>query len=186
MPIASDATATTAKPGLLRSQRSANRMSARSEESKTHDYNPPMKTRLLTVVAAACTLLHAGAQAQPAAPPPFSLDQVLSFPFPDNLLASPTGARIAWAFTERGPGNVFVADGPAFQPRRITPYTVDDGQELTNLSFSRDGRTIVYVRGGDHGANWAAEGNVQPNPTSVPVAARMQVFSIAAAGDASP
>src|SRR5499427_3274204 len=186
MPMASEATATTAKPGLLRSQRIANRMSARSEESKTHDYNPPMKRRLLTVVAAACTLLHAVSQAQPVAPPAFTLDQVLNFPFPDNLVASPTGARIAWTFNERGARNVFVADGPAFQPRRITPYTVDDGQELTNLSFSRDGRTIVYVRGGDHGANWAADGNVQPNPTSVPVAAHMQVFSIATVDDASP
>src|SRR5262249_42135950 len=157
----------------------------RSEGSKTHDYNPPMKSRLLTVVAAACTLLHAGALAQPAAPT-FTLDQVLGFPFPDNLIASPTGTRIAWTFNERGVRNVYVADGPAYQPRRITPYTVDDGQELTDLSVSSNGGTIVYVRGGDHGANWPADGNVQPNPTSVPVAARMQVFSIATAGDASP
>jgi dipeptidyl aminopeptidase/acylaminoacyl peptidase len=145
-----------------------------------------MTSRLLTVVVAACTLLHVSTHAQPAAAPAFTLDQVLSFPFADNLVASPAGSRIAWTFNERGARNIFAADGPAFQPRRITPYTVDDGQELTNLSFSRDGRTIVYVRGGDHGANWAAEGNVQPNPTSVPVAARMQVFSIAAVGDASP
>src|SRR6185295_6130940 len=82
--------------------------------------------------------------------------------------------------------NIYVADGPSFQPRRITSYTVDDGQELTNLSFARDGRTLVYVRGGDHGANWTADGNVQPNPTSVPVAARMQVFAVAASGDTPP
>jgi dipeptidyl aminopeptidase/acylaminoacyl peptidase len=144
-----------------------------------------MKSRLLAALAA-CTILHVCASAQPAAAPAFTLDQVLSFPFPDNLVASPSGARIAWTFNERGARNIYVADGPAFQPRRVTPYTVDDGQELTNLSFAHDGRTIVYVRGGDHGANWAADGNVQPNPTSVPVAARMQVFSIATTGDASP
>jgi dipeptidyl aminopeptidase/acylaminoacyl peptidase len=160
-------------------------MSAMTEWSKTHDYNPPMRMRSRGLLAAACTILHVAAHAQPAAPA-FTLDQVLSFPFPDNLVASPTGSRIAWTFNERGARNVFVADGPAFQPRRITPYTVDDGQELTNLSFSSDGRTIVYVRGGDHGANWTADGNLQPNPTSVPVAARMQVFSIAVAGDAPP
>ena len=28
----------------------------------------------------------------------------------------------------------------------------DDGQELTNLSFSSDGKTVVYVRGGRHAA----------------------------------
>ena len=42
---------------------------------------------------------------------------------------------------------------PGFVPRRLTPYTEDDGQELTHLSFSNDGETIVYVRGGDHGSN---------------------------------
>ncbi|HXI28583.1 MAG TPA: prolyl oligopeptidase family serine peptidase [Vicinamibacterales bacterium] len=144
-----------------------------------------MKSRLLPVLAA-CTLLHAAARAQPAAATAFTLDQVLSFPFADNLVASPAGARIAWTFNERGARNIYVADGPSFQPRRITPYTVDDGQELTNLSFARDGRTIVYVRGGDHGANWTADGNVQPNPTSVPVAARMQVFAVAASGGTPP
>jgi len=143
-----------------------------------------MTTRFLTVLAA-CTLVHVGARAQPPTAS-FTLEQVLSFPFADNLVAAPAGARIAWTFNERGARNVYVADGPAFQPRRLTPYTVDDGQELTGLSFSSDGRTIVYVRGGDHGANWTAEGNLQPNPTSVPVAARMQVFAIAASGDGAP
>jgi len=140
----------------------------------------------LAALLAACTILHVNLRAQPAAAPAFTLDQVLSFPFPDNLVASPTGSRIAWTFNERGARNIYIADGPAFQPRRLTPYTVDDGQELTNLSFARDGRTIVYVRGGDHGANWDADGNVQPNPTSVPVAAHMQVFSIAATEEATP
>ena len=143
-----------------------------------------MTTRFLTVLTA-CTLLHVGARAQPATAS-FTLEQVLSFPFADNLIASPAGAQIAWTFNERGARNLYVADSPAFQPRRITPYTVDDGQELTNLSFSADGRAIVYVRGGDHGGNWTAEGNLQPNPTSVPVAARRQVFSIAASGAAPP
>src|SRR5215467_2361722 len=140
----------------------------------------------LAALLAACTILHVNLRAQPAAAPAFTLDQVLSFPFPDSLVASPTGSRIAWTFNERGARNIYIADGPAFQPRRLTPYTVDDGQELTNLSFARDGRTIVYVRGGDHGANWDADGNVQPNPTSVPVAAHMQVFSIAATEEATP
>jgi dipeptidyl aminopeptidase/acylaminoacyl peptidase len=159
-------------------------MSAASDSSKTLDYNSPMKTRVLTLVGL-FTILHVGAHTQ-TAPPGFTLEQVLSFPFPENLVAAPVGARIGWTFNERGARNIYVADGPGFQPRRITPYSVDDGQELTNLSFSADGRTLVYVRGGDHGANWPAEGNVQPNPTSVPVAARMQVFSIAVSGDASP
>ena len=75
---------------------------------------------------------------------PFTVDQILSFPSPENLVASPVGSTIAWTFNERGIRNIYVADGPEFAARRVTSYTEDDGQELTQLSFSRDGKTIVY------------------------------------------
>ena len=91
------------------------------------------------------------------------MDQILGFPSPDNLVASPDGSTIAWTFNERGARNIYVAEAPEFDPRRITAYQEDDGQELTNLSFSSDGKTIVYVRGGDHGSNWPAEARrIQP------------------------
>src|SRR5439155_11751758 len=45
-----------------------------------------------------------------------------------------------------------------------------------------DGRTIVYVRGGDHGANWPADGNLLPNPTSGAAQPKMQVWAVAASG----
>src|SRR3954463_10055665 len=80
----------------------------------------------------------------------FTLEQVLNFPFPANLVAAPNGAVLAWTFAEHGARNIYVAEGPQFTARRVTAYADDDGQELTNLSFTRDGRTIVYVRGGDH------------------------------------
>jgi hypothetical protein len=51
----------------------------------------------------------------------FTLEQVLDYPFPDNLVAAPTGATIAWTFNERGYRNIYVADGPDFQPRKVTP-----------------------------------------------------------------
>ena len=97
---------------------------------------------------------------------PFTVEQILGFPSPENLIASPTGSTIAWTFNERGVRNIYVADGPGFEARRITAYTEDDGQELTQLSFSRDGRTIVYVRGGDHGGR---PSDVAPNPAGDPV-----------------
>src|SRR5690349_19056670 len=83
--------------------------------------------------------------------PPYTVEQVLGFPSPENLVASPAGSTIAWTFNEHGARNVYVASGPGFEARKITAYTQDDGQELTQLAFSKDGRTIVYVRGGDHG-----------------------------------
>jgi dipeptidyl aminopeptidase/acylaminoacyl peptidase len=119
-----------------------------------------------------------------AAAADFTLEQALDFPFPDHLIASPTGSTIAWTFAERGVRNIYVAAAPDFSARRVTPYTEDDGQELTNLAFSPDGGRIVYVRGGDHGANWPAEGNLQPNPNSSPSQPRMQVWSVSVAGGA--
>jgi dipeptidyl aminopeptidase/acylaminoacyl peptidase len=114
-------------------------------------------------------------------PPSFTVDQILNLPQPDNLIASPVGSTIAWTFNERGLRNIYVADAPDFTPRRLTPYTEDDGQELTNLSFSSDGRTIVYVRGGDHGSNRPADA---PNPAGLTVQPKVQVWSVAAAGSA--
>ncbi len=111
-------------------------------------------------------------------------ESVLDFPFPTELAVAPTGSTLGWAFNERGARNIYVADGPGFKARRVTPYTLDDGQELTSLSFSGDGKTIVYARGGDHGSNWPADGNRMPNPASSPVEPRMQVWSVSAGGGA--
>jgi dipeptidyl aminopeptidase/acylaminoacyl peptidase len=138
---------------------------------------------LLLTFAAAVGI--SGSQA-PAPPGAFTLDRVLDYPFPDNLIAAPKGATIAWTFNEHGARNIYVADGPEFQARRVTPYAGDDGQELTSLAFAPDGKTIVYVRGGDHGANWAADGNLQPNPGSGVVQPRVQVWSIATVANATP
>src|ERR1700704_2228495 len=116
----------------------------------------------------------------------FTLDQVLNYPFPDNLVAANKGAALAWTFAERGARNIYFAEAPEFKARRLTPYLADEGQELTNLSFAPDGRTLVYVRGGDHGSNWPADGNLQPNPNGSAVQPRMQVWAIATDGDAPP
>src|ERR1043166_5445740 len=80
-------------------------------------------------------------RSQSAAADSFSLEQIKSYPFPNELTASATGERIAWAFNERGSRNVWVAEGPDFKARRPTNYDVDDGQELTSLAISADGRS---------------------------------------------
>src|SRR5262249_18132300 len=110
----------------------------------------------------------------------FTVEQILGFPSPDNLVASPTGSTIAWTFNERGVRNIYAAAGPAFEARKVTAYTDDDGQELTQLSFSKDGKTIVYVRGGDHGSNRGAE--TPPNPAELPVQPKIQIWAVPAAG----
>src|SRR5215211_1262875 len=75
----------------------------------------------------------------------FTMEQIKSYPFPNELTTAATGSRIAWAFNERGLRNVWVAEGPGFEARRLTNYTIDDGQELTSLSISADGKYVVYV-----------------------------------------
>jgi dipeptidyl aminopeptidase/acylaminoacyl peptidase len=137
---------------------------------------------LLTV---AVGLLLPSAVARPTAQrAPFSLEQVTDFTFPSDLVAAPRGQRIAWAMVTRGVRNLFVADGPDFLPRQLTTSTADDGQELTSVVFTADGERVVYVRGGDHGANWPGERNLVPNPASSPVEPRMQVWSVAVSGGA--
>ncbi len=105
----------------------------------------------------------------------FTVEQIKSYPFPNELTASSAGSRIAWAFNERGARNVWVAEGPDFKPRRLTSYDADDGQELTSLSISADGKHVVYVRGGDHGSNF--ESSVGVNPMLAAVQMKVQIWS---------
>src|SRR6478609_309570 len=93
----------------------------------------------------------------------FTLEAIKSYPFPTELTASSQGSRIAWALEEGGRRNVYVAEGPDFKPRKLTSYSHDDGQEITSLSISADGKWIVFVRGGDHGSNW--DDALPVNPT---------------------
>src|ERR1043166_2185465 len=96
----------------------------------------------LTVLATAA----ASAVAQRPAPKTgFTLEQVTSLPFPDALPAAATGRKLAWELNERGVRNVWVAEGPDFKARRLTDYTLDDGQELTSVSISADGKGGVVL-----------------------------------------
>ena len=110
----------------------------------------------------------------------FTIEQVKSYPFPNELTAASSGSRVAWALNERGLRNVWVAEGPEFTARRLTNYTADDGQELTSISISSDGKYVVYVRGGDHGGNW--DESVPVNPTESPTGYKVEVWSVPFAG----
>lgn len=107
----------------------------------------------------------------------FTLEQVLSAPFPDALTAAKSGDRLAWTFDDQGKKNIWVAQGSDYKARRLTSYMEDDGQELSFLRFSDDGSTIVYVRGG--GKNPAGQ---YPNPTSNPAGAEQDVWAISWSG----
>ena len=104
----------------------------------------------------------------------------MSAPFPSAPVVSHSGGKIAWAYNARGVRNVWVAEPPAYRGHSVTAYTEDDGQEISELQWTPDGREIVYVRG--EGANGAGE---YPNPTNDPKGAEQQVWVVALDGSAS-
>ena len=44
----------------------------------------------------------------------FTIEQVMSSPFPSELVAAQHSPRIAWVFNDKGARNVWIADGPNF------------------------------------------------------------------------
>ena len=113
---------------------------------------------------------------------PFTMGEVLTYPYVSELAAATDGDAIAWVRNLEGVRNVWVARGPDFAPRQVTEYAQDDGQEITQLTFSPDGTRLVYVRGGDHDANWPAEGNLAPDPDSSPEQPLVTIWSVSATG----
>src|ERR1700691_6095430 len=94
-------------------------------------------------------LFLASSLAFPVSPARFSLDQVISALFPSDLAAAPQGGAIAWVLDQHGARNIWIAEAPAYQGRQLTHYTADDGQEIAEITWTPDGRSIIFVRGGD-------------------------------------
>lgn len=130
-----------------------------------------MKT--LRLALASLLLLAACAAPCAAQAGGFTLEQVLSSPFPADLVAARRGQRVAWTFDAQGRRNVWVAEGPEFQARQLTRYDSDDGQMVGELAFSGDGNWVVFVRG--MAPNRAGE---FANPTSDPEGGKEQVLAV--------
>jgi len=129
----------------------------------------------------AATLTFAPAEAADAN---FTMEQALSYPFVPELVAAEQADRIAFVRILKGVRNVWVAEGPTYAPRQITHYSEDDGQEITQLTFSPDGKTLLYVRGGDHDANWDVKENPAPDPASSPEKPAITIWAAALGGGA--
>jgi dipeptidyl aminopeptidase/acylaminoacyl peptidase len=108
-----------------------------------------------------------------AAAQPFTIDQVLSAAFPTEMTAARAGGKIAWISNARGVRNIMVAEPPSYQARKITNYTEDDGQELSDPRWTPDSRAIVYIRG--EGANRAGE---YPNPAVDPRGVEQDIWIV--------
>src|SRR5689334_6520266 len=103
----------------------------------------------------------------------FTLEQVMSSPFPSDMIASPRGDKLAWVFDSQGKRNIWLAEAPDFKGRSLTHYDRDDGQEITEPVFSGDGNYLAFVRGGP--PNSAGE---IPNPTSDVKGAKQEIWRL--------
>ena len=94
---------------------------------------------------------------------PFTLEQVMSAPFPSGLVAAPVGGSVAWVQIAKGSRNIWIASPPEYKGRQVTSYSGDDGEEIGELVWTADAQAIIYTRGGDLD-NFAES----PNPRSAP------------------
>ncbi len=105
------------------------------------------------------------------------LDALVGWPFPAGLTVAASAPVAAWVRNERGARNVWVAEGPAWEGRRVTSFSGDDGQEVGGLAISADGAVIAFVRGG--APNRAGE---IPNPESVALGVDREIWVVGADG----
>ncbi|MGC2698086.1 MAG: prolyl oligopeptidase family serine peptidase [Candidatus Angelobacter sp.] len=126
-------------------------------------------------------VLVSAAVAQKAAPTPvqaptlersFTLEQVMSSPFPTALTSATKANRIAWVFDSKGERNVWIADAPEFVARPVTHYQGDDGQDIFAVKLTPDGKTVLFARGSEV----SSEGHVA-NPTTETKEPRQQVWA---------
>ncbi|MEA3150741.1 MAG: hypothetical protein QOD56_1680, partial [Gammaproteobacteria bacterium] len=141
-----------------------------------------IRSTLLSATWLFVPLLWAGCVAAAAAHADFSMAQALHYPYDTQLVAAEQGNVIAWVRNIDGMRNVWLARAPTFTPLQLTQYGEDDGQEITQLTFSPDGTRLVFVRGGDHDANWPADGNLAPNPTSSPEQSTAAIWAVPLTG----
>jgi dipeptidyl aminopeptidase/acylaminoacyl peptidase len=144
-------------------------------------------TRLLRLTLPLIIGLAAVAASSAQQPSTVTIDALMATPFPTDLVAAPSGGRIAWVSSNSGVHNILVAEPtPGSGPlagrtdhkwRALTSYTGDDGLWITDLNWTSDGKSIVYVRG--DGANRQGE---NPNPAQLQDGTEQAVFAITVDG----
>ena len=127
----------------------------------------------ITIGVAAATLSVASTGLQSDQ---FTIEQVLSAPFPTELIAAPAKGRFAWEFNAQGKRSVWIAepsgDARGYTSRAIASYSQDDGQDIGELTWAPDGNSVVYVRGGD----FDYPSKEYPNPTAAPEGVEQDVW----------
>ncbi|MGH9734439.1 MAG: S9 family peptidase [Candidatus Acidiferrales bacterium] len=146
-----------------------------------------MKRLLSAVIFVVCSTCTAFAEppthnaANRQSPAHFTIEQVLSFPFPADLTASPAKGMFAWVFNAEGKRNVWVAEpgqNGAYSVRQLTNYTEDDGQDVGEIAWTPDASAIVYTHGGD----FEFPKRTYPNPARFAAAVEQDIYVIPVSG----
>ncbi|MEO5979725.1 MAG: prolyl oligopeptidase family serine peptidase [Chryseolinea sp.] len=95
-----------------------------------------MKPLLILCFVMSCILGHAQV----------TIDNLMSPAFPSGMTSSPDGKRIAWIFNDSGVRNVYVAESPEFAAKKLTPYTTEDGLDLSALAFASN-EQLIFIKG---------------------------------------
>jgi len=140
---------------------------------------------ILRSVACASIIVSAPAFSSGIAPadtsPGFTIEQVLSAPFPSDLRAAPAKGRLAWVFNREGRRNLWIAEPGSegtYTARQLTNYSEDDGQALGDLAWSAEADSIAYVRGGDE----EFSDKPYPNPANIVAGVEQDVWVVSLKG----
>ena len=125
-------------------------------------------------------LALAAASALPAAAaPPTDIALTLGLPLASGLTGASDVPKFAWIENAAGSRSIWLG-APGEAARQRVAGTGDDGVELSDLTLSRDGSQIAWVRGGD--GEWADDAG--PNPASAVVAPSQQIMRAGTASGA--
>ncbi|MEL6943940.1 MAG: S9 family peptidase, partial [Bacteroidota bacterium] len=101
----------------------------------------------------------------------YSIQDILSAPFPSDLTAASQSEKVAWVLNVEGVRNIWMLEGEVNQAKPLTNFTADDGQAISQLIFKEDSDELIFVRGGAPNRR----GEI-PNPLSSPDAAKRYIF----------
>ena len=116
------------------------------------------------LIVSVCIVIFFGITGQTLAQGTFTLEQVLSPPYPKSLVSAPKADRIAWVFYTKGERNVWTAAAPDFKPVNLTGYARDEVFELPRVYITDDGKTVVFVKGGrPNSKGWVTNSRSDPD-----------------------
>jgi len=133
----------------------------------------------MTAKTAVASLSLISALTLPSYAARFTLEQVLSGPFPTELTAAPKTGAVAWVLDQKGARNIWIAEAPSYKGRKLTNYADDDGQEIAQLAWTHDGRSLIFVRGGDFEME-----RDNPNPAALAEGVEQAIWILPVAGGA--